>query len=182
MRRAPGLVLWRTLTVAATVVLSSACGGHSNGTDGTEATGTRSSGGGAVRPTGSTASADPVARGEQLAGAHNCLSCHSTTGAQLAGPTWKGLAGSRVKLANGETVTADHGYLVRSILDPDAQVVDGFSRGIMSAFIRPGSVTPEEAEAIARYVESLRWPRPGRSASGSPAPGSSWSMAAAASG
>jgi hypothetical protein len=59
-------------------------------------------------------------------------------------------------LDNGRTVTADDAYLTRSIDDPDAEIVDGFPRGIMSSVIRPGSVDPEDTAALVAYIQSLR--------------------------
>jgi cytochrome c oxidase subunit 2 len=108
------------------------------------------------RPAYDGGPATPVERGEALVGRYNCLACHSTSGVGLAGPTFKGLAGSTVQLKSGGSVVADRAYLVRSIMDPDAQIVKGYQEGIMSAVIRPGSVNREEAEAMAAYIESLR--------------------------
>ena len=105
--------------------------------------------------TGPPASNRLAARGKELVADYRCLSCHTTTGAVRAGPTWKGLAGNVVKLSDGSTVVADHDYLVRSILDPDAQVVEGYVSGIMSAVIRPGSIDRDDAEAMAAYIKSL---------------------------
>lgn len=135
-----------------------ACGGNGgNGErsgDGTTATGQPAMTGAA--PPTTTAPATPAERGKSLAGVYNCRSCHSTMGVGMAGPTFKGLAGSTVQLEDGGNVVADQEYLVRSITDPDAQVVKGYQKGIMSAVIRPGSVSREEAEALAAYIESLR--------------------------
>ncbi len=44
-----------------------------------------------------------------------------------------------VKLADGTTVTADDAYLVRSILDADAEMVSGYRAGVMSAQFLPVS-------------------------------------------
>jgi cytochrome c oxidase subunit 2 len=97
-----------------------------------------------------------AARGRQLVEEKGCLSCHTTDGSKGTGPTWKGLAGSQVKLADGTTVTADADYLRRSILDPDAQTVAGFPPGLMVSTIRPGIVAEQEANALVAYIETLR--------------------------
>jgi mono/diheme cytochrome c family protein len=96
-----------------------------------------------------------AARGKRLVEEKGCLSCHTTDGSKGTGPTWKGLAGSQVKLTDGTTVTADADYLRRSILDPDAQTVAGFPPGLMAATIRPGTVSEEEAAAIVAYLQTL---------------------------
>ena len=40
-------------------------------------------------------------RGKQVANDNGCAACHSTSGSKSTGPTWKGLAGSTVELADG---------------------------------------------------------------------------------
>lgn len=113
-----------------------------------------------------------VTQGERLVQQNGCQLCHSTTGSRGAGPTWKDLAGSRVKLAGGQTVTADDAYLTRSILDPDAQIVDGFGRGVMAAQIPPGTLSRREAAAIVAYIKSLAGEgRKGDGEQAQPAPG-----------
>ncbi|MDP8976820.1 MAG: cytochrome c [Actinomycetota bacterium] len=97
----------------------------------------------------------PAARGAELVETKGCLSCHSTDGSRGAGPTWEGLAGSPVELANGRSVVADEDYLMRSILEPDADTVAGFPAGLMASTVRPGTVTDDEAAAIVAYLKSL---------------------------
>jgi cytochrome c oxidase subunit 2 len=133
----------RILPVALSVVLAvalTACGGGGD------------SGGDAASPPPGT----PAARGEQLVEQLGCLSCHTTNGQRGAGPTWKGVAGRPVKLSDGTTVTADDEYLRRSILDPSAQVVAGFPGGLMAATVKPGSVTPEQADEIVAFLRTVR--------------------------
>ncbi len=72
------------------------------------------------------AAKDPVARGQQLAAANGCTSCHSVDGTKKIGPTWKGLYGSQVALSDGTTHVADDNYLRTSIVDPRFQIVKGF--------------------------------------------------------
>ena len=74
---------------------------------------------------------DPVARGQVWAKNNGCLSCHSVDGGKGVGPTWQGLFGHPVTLVDGSTVTADETYLHTSIVDPNAQVVEGFTPGVM---------------------------------------------------
>jgi cytochrome c oxidase subunit 2 len=96
-----------------------------------------------------------AARGERLVEERACLSCHSTDGTRLTGPSWKGLAGSTVELADGRRVVADRDYLRRAVQDPNAEIVEGFPSGIMAAVVKPGSVSAEDADAIAAYIETL---------------------------
>lgn len=79
--------------------------------------------------------AELIAQGQQLAGQLGCTGCHSLDGSVVVGPTWQGLAGSEITLADGTTVTADEEYIRTSITDPDAQIHEGFQPGIMSATV-----------------------------------------------
>jgi cytochrome c oxidase subunit 2 len=143
------------LTLAVAVLGLAGCGGGNEDRrgDGTAATAAPTTA--PMSTTAPSAAGTPAARGERLVSEHGCLACHSTTGATGAGPKWNGLAGSTVELNNGQSVVADRGYLVRSILEPDAQVVGGYVKGIMSAAVRPGSIDRDDAEAMAAYIESL---------------------------
>ena len=105
-----------------------------------------------------TATPALVARGTQLFSADGCVGCHSLTGAAGAGPALNGLAGKQVKLTTGQTVTADDAYLVRSIVDPNAEVVAGYRPGIMSAAIAGFdlSAKPDDVKALVAFVKSRR--------------------------
>lgn len=94
-------------------------------------------------------------RGKGLYESLGCGACHSLDGSKSVGPTWKGLAGSQVKLAGGQTVTADDAYLLESIEDPDKQLVSGYQTGTMSAAIRPGQVSKADASALAAFIDSV---------------------------
>jgi cytochrome c oxidase subunit 2 len=85
-----------------------------------------------------------------------CVSCHWTAGPPSLGPTFAGLAGSKVALASGKTVTADDGYLLSSILAPDAETVKGYPSGLMSARVPPGQISVAQAKAIIVYIKTLR--------------------------
>jgi cytochrome c2 len=101
-------------------------------------------------------SAADVAKGKGLYTSLGCIGCHSIDGAAGTGPTWKGLAGSQVALADGTTATADAAYLERSIADPDAEVVKGFQPGIMTAVIKKGSVSDPDIAALVAYIQSVK--------------------------
>ena len=97
-----------------------------------------------------------AALGQMLYTKLGCKACHSLTGAKSIGPTFKGLAGSQVRLKGGQTVTASDAYLLESILDPDKQIVDGFVKGVMSATIKPGSVSKVDADALIAFIKTLK--------------------------
>jgi cytochrome c551/c552 len=109
--------------------------------------------------TQAAATGDP-AKGEALyKGSLGCSGCHSIDGTFIAGPTFKGLAGSTVTLSDGSTVTADHAYLLQSIEDPAAKVVKCANCGPpspMASIITPGKVSPQQAEDLVAYIETLK--------------------------
>lgn len=73
-------------------------------------------------------------RGEKLYTESACKTCHSLDGSKGTGPTWKGLYGSQVKLADGTDLLADDAYLSESIRQPGAKTVEGFLAGAMPSF------------------------------------------------
>lgn len=106
--------------------------------------------------TTTTRQASPAERGRSLAQVRGCLSCHSTDGSAGVGPTFEGLAGSTVQLADGREVAADRDYLERSIAEPDADIVEGYSAGVMAEAIRPDTLGQDEVDALVAYLETLR--------------------------
>ena len=69
--------------------------------------------------------------------ANACLTCHSLDGAKIIGPSFKGIYGTkRIVVTNGaeREVVADEEYIKRSILDPNADVVKGFNKGLMQSY------------------------------------------------
>jgi cytochrome c2 len=106
--------------------------------------------------TGAAPSAGDAAKGKALFASLGCQGCHSIDGSKSVGPTFKGLAGSQVKLSNGQTVTADDAYLLDSIENPDHDIVSGFQPGIMSSTIKPGLVSMADAQALIAYLETLK--------------------------
>jgi cytochrome c oxidase subunit II len=101
-------------------------------------------------------------RGAGLVQVKPCLVCHTTNGGHAASPSFAGLAGSRVALADGTTVTADDAYLKRSILEPGAQTVAGFPPGLMATLVKPGTITPLQADAIVAYIDTLTAAKPAK--------------------
>lgn len=93
----------------------------------------------------------PEGSGKLLVSANGCAACHSLDGSRLPGPTWLGLFGSSVKLADGTTVTADEAYLIESIKNPTAKVVEGFAP-IMPVY----PFTDTEIANIVAYLKTLK--------------------------
>lgn len=100
--------------------------------------------------TGSPALSSEATTGLELAKANGCMTCHSVDGRKGVGPTWKGLYGSQVELADGTTVTADDAYLTNAIEHPGDQIVKGFP-GVMPE----RDLSADEVASIVTYLRSL---------------------------
>lgn len=94
----------------------------------------------------------PEGKGQLLVAANGCAACHSLDGSTLPGPTWKGLFGSDVKLADGSTITADEAFLLESIKDPAAKIVEGF-QPIMPVY---GNLSDEDIANLIAYIKTLK--------------------------
>lgn len=101
------------------------------------------------------AAAPPPPRGRDVAESEGCLSCHSTDGTVIAGPSFKDLAGSEIEVLddNGveQRIRADAAYLRQSILEPEKFLRKGFDP-MMPAY---DSLAPGDVDALVQYVESL---------------------------
>jgi cytochrome c oxidase subunit 2 len=94
-------------------------------------------------------------RGLEVAARYGCLRCHTTDGTPHIGPTWLGLYGSRVELANGSTVTADEAYLTESMMDPENKIVTGY-QPLMPTF--QGRMQPGDVAAVVELIRALAKP------------------------
>ncbi len=96
---------------------------------------------------------DPAARGQKTYEIQ-CKACHSTDGKAGIGPTWKGVFGHQVELADGTTVTADEAYLHESIVNPSAKIVKGF-QNIMPPTYKD-TLTDQQISDLIAYIETLK--------------------------
>lgn len=122
---------------------------------------------------GNVSGQTPVEEGKDLfMNKLGCASCHA------GGPTQRGaklenVFNTDVRLVGGATVKADENYIRNSILNPSAQVVEGF-QPIMPTF--KGQVTEEQLNALVAYIKSLS---PNAAASTAAAPTANMSSSAA---
>lgn len=101
---------------------------------------------------GNTSGQTPVEAGRDLfENKLGCASCHAG-GANQRGAKLEGLFGSDVKLVGGQTVKATDEYIRNSIINPSAQVVEGY-QPIMPTF--KGQVTEEQLVSLVAYIKSL---------------------------
>jgi cytochrome c oxidase subunit 2 len=99
----------------------------------------------------------PASLGKQLVQRIGCNACHSADGTKIVGPSYKGVFGHEVTvITNGKerTITADEDYIRTSILDPNADIVKGYNKGLMLSY--EGQVTEEQIEQIIEYIKSLQ--------------------------
>jgi cytochrome c oxidase subunit 2 len=96
----------------------------------------------------------PEQRGQRLAETQGCITCHSLDGSRVVGPTWKGLYGAEVPLADGSTDTADDEYLETAIEEPNAQVHEGFPPGVMQSY--EGTLSDEQIADIIAFIKTVK--------------------------
>lgn len=92
--------------------------------------------------------------GESSARELGCIACHSTDGSKQIGPSWKNLYDSSVTLTDGSVVKADSDYLVRSILQPDIEIVEGYTPRIMPSY--EGVISEEDINNIIDFIKTLK--------------------------
>ncbi len=92
-----------------------------------------------------------ISRGKRLVERNNCLGCHTIDGQASSAPTLKGLFGLTRQLKGGATAIADEEYLLESIKQPDAKIVDGYFTGAMPKVF----FNDAELLAMVEYIASL---------------------------
>lgn len=90
--------------------------------------------------------------GQNLAVLKGCASCHSVDDTKKIASPWRGLYSSQVELADGRIVTADEAYIIESITDPNAKIVQGYTSGAMPHI----SLTSDEVDALVAYIKSVK--------------------------
>lgn len=98
----------------------------------------------------------PVAPGLTIMKFQGCMACHSSDGTKIVGPSYLGLFGEQVVVTrNGAevTITADEEYLRRSILEPDADLVKGYPKGLMQSY--SGKISDADITKIIEYIKNL---------------------------
>lgn len=97
--------------------------------------------------------------GRQLAQNHGCLACHSLDGSASLGPSWKDLYGRSEQLADGSSVQVDEAYLIESIREPKAKLVQGYPP-VMVAY----TFNQAELDALLALIKSLSGATPDQQA------------------
>lgn len=92
-------------------------------------------------------------RGAELYVARGCQGCHGPEGSGGIGPAVAGIAGTQRELIDGTFVTADTEYLRRSITDPNAEIVAGYSIRMPE-----NRLSDADVDALVAYIEELEAP------------------------
>jgi cytochrome c oxidase subunit 2 len=95
----------------------------------------------------------PVAAGERLFNQRlGCVMCHGE-GPTQRGPALDNLYLSEVKMRDGTTVLADEEYIRKSIIDPMAHVVSGYTPLMPNTY--RSQLTDEELMQLVAYIKQL---------------------------
>jgi len=89
--------------------------------------------------------------------ANACTACHSLDGTRLVGSSFKDLWGSKkIVLVNGKekNITVNVDYIKKSIVDPDAEVVQGFNKGLMRSYKE--IISDEDQDKIIEYLKTIK--------------------------
>lgn len=99
-----------------------------------------------------------AAQGATLFTQLGCQGCHSISGAAGVGPALNNAYYQTVILDNGQQLVRDDTYMRTAILQPDAQVVQGYQAGVMSAGISgvlPQLNSGNTTDALLAYLKSI---------------------------
>ncbi|MCG8601221.1 MAG: c-type cytochrome [Verrucomicrobiales bacterium] len=90
--------------------------------------------------------------GESLYTTLGCIACHSLDGSRGHGPSFAGLYGAERPITGSDRkVKADDSYLVESITNPMAKVVEGFPPGYMP----PYPLEKNQIQSLIQFIQTL---------------------------
>ena len=96
---------------------------------------------------------EQVCNGKQWATDYGCAACHSFDGTSKIGPTWQGLFGATMPMEGGVSVVADEEFLRESIINPMANIHEGFNPVMPTTF---GDIlTDQQIEDLVAFIKSL---------------------------
>lgn len=99
----------------------------------------------------------PAATGKRIMENIGCFACHTLDGTKLVGPSYKGLWGSQRTVQTGREerqVLVDEAYIRSSIYDPNADIVDGFAKGLMLSY--EGQLSDDDISNIIEYLKTVK--------------------------
>ncbi len=82
-----------------------------------------------------------------------CIGCHTTDGTRHTGPTFRGLMGKTEPLEGGRTALVDRNYILKSIVDPRADIVLGYPPS-MPTF--KGQLSQRQLDGLVEFIKTLK--------------------------
>jgi len=95
----------------------------------------------------------PAELGEKMYNQNGCAGCHSLDGSPKTGPSFKGVFGKTEALSDGTSVTVDENYIRNSILEPQAQLVQGFPPA-MPTF--KGKLSDKKIDGLVAFIKAQK--------------------------
>ena len=99
----------------------------------------------------------PGATGKRIMQNIGCFACHTLDGTKLVGPSFKGIWGEEQSVVTGganRKVKVDEEYIKRSIYDPNADVVEGYMKGLMVSY--QGQLSEADIANIIEYLKTVK--------------------------
>ena len=103
------------------------------------------------------AMASPGATGKKIMQNIGCFACHTIDGTKLVGPSFKGIWGEEQTVVTGKEtrkVIVDEEYIKSSIYDPNADVVEGYMKGLMVSY--QGQLSEDDIANIIEYLKTVK--------------------------
>lgn len=95
----------------------------------------------------------PVELGQKMFTTFGCGACHSLDGKANTGPTFKGLFGKMETLATGQQVKVDENYIRKSLMEPSADIVQGFPPQMPSF---KGTLSDKKIEGLIAFIKTVQ--------------------------
>jgi len=86
-----------------------------------------------------------------------CISCHTTDGTRLVGPSFKGLMGRQENVlidGNEQTITVDRDFITQSITEPNAAITVSYQPNLMTPY--KDILSDEDINKIIDYIQTLK--------------------------
>jgi cytochrome c oxidase subunit 2 len=99
----------------------------------------------------------PTATGKRIMQNIGCFACHTIDGTKMVGPSFKGVWGSTKIVKSGKEereIVVDEAYVKQSIYDPNADVVDGYNKGLMLSY--ESQLSDDDIGLIIEYLKTIK--------------------------
>lgn len=99
----------------------------------------------------------PTEAGKRIMSNIGCFACHSLDGSSLVGPSFKNIYGREETVNTGgdeHVIIVDDEYIKRSIYEPNSDIVDGFTKGMMVSY--QGQLSDIEVGQIIEYLKTVK--------------------------